>query len=357
MLVRLMGVHKVKATLSDGTKRVYYYAWRGGPRMKTDPRDERKFTEEWVSLTRHRPDPPYKGHFAEVIRAYLKSPWYTTKKPSTREGYDFAIRAIETEFYDLPLKAFGNKGMRRELIGWRDRIAETHPRKADLYFAVLRRIVAYGVHLEMIARSPIENIEKVSDESRRDIIWTDTDLAAFKATASEPMTRALMLAIWTGQRQGDLLGLSWRAYDGNAIRLRQGKTGADVSVKVSAELRTILNGAKARNDAQPVPAMTILTNRFGEPWSSGFKSSFRKATAKAGIEGKTFHDLRGTFITLAYRNGASLKEIAEISGHTEKDAERILRKHYLVSSAAVERIEARTDSVKPSEPRKMESPR
>ena len=35
----------------------------------------------------------------------------------------------------------------------------------------------------------------------------------------------MMLALWTGQRQGDLLRLPWSAYDGNHIRLRQSKTG------------------------------------------------------------------------------------------------------------------------------------
>jgi integrase len=63
--------------------------------------------------------------------------------------------------------------------------------------------------------------------------------------------------------------------------------------------------------------------------------------AAAGITGKTFHDLRGTFVTLAHRNGSSIKEIAEITGHSEKDAEKIIKKHYLVSSAAVESIENR----------------
>jgi len=36
---------------------------------------------------------------------------------------------------------------------------------------------------------------------------------------------ALMLAIWTSQRQGDLLRLPWSAYDGTHIWLQQSKTG------------------------------------------------------------------------------------------------------------------------------------
>lgn len=153
--------------------------------------------------------------------------------------------------------------------------------------------------------------------------------------AAEPLVRALMLAIWTGQRQGDLLKLTWKAYDGHSIYLRQSKTGAHVRMKVSEELKSYLDGVPRGN------SVTILTNGQGQPWATGFKSSWRKAVEKAGIEGKTFHDLRGTFVTLAYRNGASIKEIAEVSGHSEKDAEGIIRKHYLVSSAAVESIENR----------------
>jgi hypothetical protein len=43
-----------------------------------------------------------------------------------------------------------------------------------------------------------------------------------------------MLALWTGQRQGDLLRLPWSGYDGSVIRLKQGKTGARVTVPVGA---------------------------------------------------------------------------------------------------------------------------
>jgi integrase len=345
MQARLVGVHTVKKRLADGTTAVYYYAWRGGPAIKVDRADERKFVEEYVRLTRTRPDAPYADSLAEAVRAYLKSPLYTTLKPSTREGYDLAIKEIEREFFDLPLKALTEKGARRMFLDWRDQIAETHPRKADLYMAVLKRVLGYAVNIELIDRHPLTGIEKVHDETRRDVIWTDSDVSAFKAKAPEPLVRAMMLAAWTGQRQGDLLRLTWSAYDGNAIRLRQSKTASDVSVKVSADLKVILDAAKAHNEKQETPAANILTNERGKPWKTGFKASWRKAVEKHGPKGKTFHDLRGTFVTLAYRNGASIKEIAEVTGHLESDAERIIKKHYLVSSAAVEKIEARTASV------------
>lgn len=342
MKAKLVGVHRVKKLLADGSERFYYYAWRGGPRMTSEPFTN-EFTAEWVRLCRDRDDAPYQGCMAGIIRAYLKSPVYTGLKPSTREGYDIAIKAIETEFYDLSARKISAPGSRMMFLQWRDEISEKHPRKADLFMSVLKRILWFALDREMIERHPLEKVEKISDGTRRDVIWTDEEICAFKASASEPLVRAMMLGLWTGQRQSDLLALTWKAYDGNSIYLRQGKTNAHVRVKVSAELKTMLDGLKRGT------SVTILTNQQGMPWKTGFKSSWRKAVEKAGIEGKTFHDLRGTFVTLAYRNGASIKEIAEVSGHSEKDAEGIIRKHYLVSSAAVDRIEARTKSVNRNE--------
>lgn len=354
MKVDLVGVHRVKKRLADGSVRVYHYAWRGGPSMTSDP-ESIEFVAEYVRLTRERPDAPFQGCMAEIIREYLKSPAYTSLKESTREGYDIAIASIETEFFAMTAKQICAPGSRLLFLQWRDEIAKTHPRKADLFMSVLKRILWFGMDREMIERHPLEKVEKISDGTRRDVIWTDDQIDLFRngrkadgetaeiKPAAEPLVRAMMLGLWTGQRQGDLLKLTWKAYDGYSIALRQSKTGAHVRVKVSDELKACLDAVKRGN------AVTILTNGQGKPWASGFKSSWRKAVEKAGITDRTFHDLRGTFVTLAYRNGSSIKEIAEVTGHSEKDAEGIIRKHYLVSSAAVEKIEARTRSVNQSE--------
>jgi integrase len=295
---------------------------------------------------------------AEIIREYMKSPAYTGLKETTREGYEIAINAIELEFHDMKFADIVAVGTRKTFLEWRDDIAKVHPRKADLFMSVLKRILWFGMDRELISRHPLEHVEKISDGTRRDVIWTDEEIDRFRSgvkneqgeweikPASEPLVRAMMLGLWTGQRQGDLLKLTWKAYDGYSIALRQSKTGAHVRVKVSDELKRYLDNVKRGK------SVTILTNSEDKPWASGFKSSWRKAVERAKIENRTFHDLRGTFVTLAYRNGSSIKEIAEVTGHSEKDAEGIIRKHYLVSSAAVEKIEARTKSVNQSDWRK-----
>lgn len=327
--IKVPGVHKVTAK-----GKTYYYAWRGGPRINAQP-DTRAFMAEYIKLTRARSDGPLTGCMAELIRSYTKSMHWRELRPSTKSSYLRALGKIELEFGDFPVHRIGEKGVRRMFLDWRDEIAEEYPRAADITMSVLQALMSFALDRELIDRHPLERIGKVSDTSRRDVIWTDEQIDLFRREAPEHLVRALMLALWTGQRQGDLLRLTWTAYDGDSISLKQEKTGAHVRVAVSQELRGILAGI-------PRTAVTILTTEDGNPWGGGFKNSFIAMKKRLGIDGVTFHDLRGTFVTLAYRRGASIREIAEVTGHKERDAEGIIRKHYLVSSAAIHKLERKT---------------
>ena len=115
---------------------------------------------------------------------------------------------------------------------------------------------------------------------------------------------------------------------------RQSNSRRHVRLKVSGELKFVLDDTKRE-------AVTILsTARDNRSWTNdGFRSLWGKACARAGIEGLTFHDLCGTFVTLAYRVGSSIKEIAEVSGHSKRDAESTIKRHYLAGENAVTRME------------------
>jgi integrase len=142
--------------------------------------------------------------------------------------------------------------------------------------------------------------------NRVDKIWTADDEAVFLRLAPAHLHLPLLLALWTGQRQGDLLRLPWSAYDGSRIRLRQSKTGARVSFKAGAPLKAALDRTAKRSTM-------ILVNSDGKPWTSdGFRASWRKAQTAAGIAGVTFNDLRGTAVTRLMRPiGLGRRRLAE----------------------------------------------
>jgi integrase len=154
----------------------------------------------------------------------------------------------------------------------------------------------------------------------------------------------LLLALWTGQRQGDLLRLPWSAYDGTHIRLRQSKTGVRVSIAVGSPLKAALDNA-AKVKRGPI----ILTSTDRKPWTSdGFRASWRKACQKAGIVGITFNDLRGTAVTRLALAGCTEAEIATITGHSLRGVRSILDANYLhrdpaLGETAIRKLEKRTD--------------
>jgi integrase len=128
--------------------------------------------------------------------------------------------------------------------------------------------------------------------------------------------------------------------DGSHIRLRQSKTGARVNIPVGAPLKIALDEA-AKLKRSP----TILLNSDGRPWTpDGFRASWAKACGKAGVEGVTFNDLRGTAVTRLALVGCTEAEIAAITGHSLRDVNSILDAHYLhrdpaLAESAIRKLE------------------
>lgn len=346
MRVRLPGVHSVRRRLADGATAIYHYAWRGGPRLPGEPGSP-EFFAAWQALTAAR-GCRHEGTIQGLLGDYQRSPAWSDLAERTRKDYARHIRKIEAEFGDMPLAALSDRRVRGDMLAWRDQLARKSARQADYALAVLALVLAWGHNRGACPANPLERPGRLYRADRAERVWSDEDEAAFTAAAPAHLRLALLLAADTGQRQGDLLRLPWSAWDGAHLHVRQGKTGRRVKVPATERLRAAL-------DAEPRRAVTILTTLRGQSWTSdGFRASWGKACAAAGIDGLTFHDLRGTAVTRLALARCTVPEIAAITGHALKEVETILDAHYLGRSsglavAAVEKLEthrSRTSPVK-----------
>ena len=338
MFVRLKGINKTTKRLADGSVKVYYFLRATGERIEGEPGTP-KFVASYNAAAAKTKTAPA-GQFRSIIAKYKASAEFTTKAPKTQKDYLRYVSAIEVEFGDMPLAALDDKRVRGDFLEWRDGFAET-PRKADYAWSVLARILSFAKNRSLISTNACEKGGRLYEGGdRADIVWSAAALAKLIAVASTDVMDAVILALWTGQRQGDLLRLPWSAYDGRTIRLKQGKTGKRVAIPVGETLRVRLEGIPKRSTI-------ILANSKGTPWTSdGFRSSFWTACEKAGIEDLRFHDLRGTAVTRLAIAGCSVAEIAAITGHSLKDVETILDRHYLggrveLAEQAVLKLESR----------------
>ena len=338
MRVVLKGIHKVKKRLASGEIKVHFYAWRGGPAIKAKPG-----TPEFVQAYHDAHSAlrqPRAGTLMTIIAQYKVSSEFTTLAASSQYAYRRYIKIIEDDFGDLPLAALSDKRIRGEFKNWRDGFAAT-PRKADYAWTTLARIMSFARDRGIIETNPCERGGRLYAADRSEKLWGEGEIAALLAVAPAEIELALVLAIWTGQRQGDLLRLPWSAYDGGHLRLRQSKTGRRMTLPVGQPLRVLLDRTERRSPL-------VLTNTYGRPWTSdGFRTSWAKACGKAGVTGLTFHDLRGSAVVRLALAEATVPQIATFTGHSLKDVEAILDAHYLgrdvkLAEAAITKLEART---------------
>ena len=216
-------------------------------------------------------------------------------------------------------------------------------RQADAVLGVLRIILEWGRDRGFIGLNHATRPKKLYRSDRSDKVWLPEHLDAFRAVAAPEMRLALELALWTGQRQGDLLKLGWSSYDGERLTLRQGKRHRKVDMPVAAPLKALLDATKRT-------ALTILTDSRGKPWRvvpkpTHFQHQWRKATLAAGLDGLHFHDLRGTACTLLAEAGATPSEIAAMLGWTVTTVNQMLDTYQSMtaslSDSAVAKLERR----------------
>ena len=200
--VTLKGIAKATAK-----GRTYWYAWRGGPRLRGTPGSPEFITSFNEAVAdRHAPEP---GRFKALVVRYRASAAYKNLADSTRKQWSPWLDRIADHFGVLRIEQFDRPQKIRKIIRqWRNKFAAT-ARTADYGMQVLSRVCAFGVEEGDLASNPCEGIEQLYDSDRSEIIWTESDIATLKAKCPAEVGHAIDLAAHTGLRLSELLRLSW----------------------------------------------------------------------------------------------------------------------------------------------------
>jgi integrase len=329
--IDLKGVAKATAK-----GRTYYYAWRGGPRLRGEPGSPEFIVSYHEAHDNQRQ--PDNNRFRSLVVQYKADPAFKTLAQSTRAEWARWLDRISEHFGKLRIAQFDRPSKIRPIIlRWRNSYAKT-PRAADYGIQVLSRVLSHAVETGKIASNPCEGIKSLYKTDRSEIIWTDADITNIQQTCSPQISQAIDLAAATGLRRGDLLRLSWSHVDDDAISITTSKSRhrREAIIPLYDHLRDILNRIPKRST-------TILTSSRGRPWTGdGFNSSFTAAMKRAGMGDAelNFNDLRGTAATRFYNADLPMRVIAEILAWDEDHVERIIRRY--VGRAAATRALIKT---------------
>ncbi len=142
------------------------------------------------------------------------------------------------------------------------------------------------------------------------------------ASQHEPLASHLpefiRLALHTGMRKGELLGLEWRRVDLQTalVHLEPGntKTGKRRSVPLNKVAMAAMNRMRFRSQHTPASPW-VFAHRNGQRIQD-VKKAFTSACQRAGITDFRIHDLRHTCAAWLVSAGVSLAEVRDLLGHT-----------------------------------------
>lgn len=278
------GIHTVKRTLADGGTKEYHYVRRRG---KIQPRAA--------------------DALASVIIQWQESPVWRKLAPATQIHYSHYLKPM-WRIGHIPIGAL----RRADLLTLRDKIAAARGDGAAHGFTrAVSKLFSFALDRGIIEYNPATRL--ATDLERGHLkAWTQEEADTAIAKLPEHLRRVVVLALYTGQRRGDLCALTWSAYDGEAIRLTQQKTGEPLVVPCHPALKAELD--EWSNDRT---ATTMLTDAHGKPWKPNLLSHYLPdALVRIGLSNEiNVHGLRKLAAANLAEAGCSVKEIAAITGH------------------------------------------
>jgi len=254
------------------------------------------------------------GSVAAVVAEYFDSQQYFGSKSA---GTQRMRRSILGRF----CAAHGDKPMALLPAEWIEALLDSKPlHAARSWLMTLRSLCEFAVKRGWLRTNPAATVKLPPVRSDGFPTWSDDEIAQYEAhhpLGTKPRL-ALALLLYTAQRRSDVIRMGRQHIrqtpDGEALYVRQQKTGKELMLPIRPELRAVLA-------ATPSEHLTFLVTATGKPFSGNhFGETFREWCDAAGLPKHcSAHGLRKAACRRLAEAGCSANEIAAISGHASLD--------------------------------------
>lgn len=284
---------------------------------------------------------PSKMKVSQWLDEWLAS--YTMNiKPATRSAYEEHIRVhIKPSLGDILLKQLSTRDI-QQLYTNLLKERELSPKTVRNIHGVLHRTLEQAKLLGYIRVNPADaavtpRVEKKQVETL-DAEDIGKFLAAIRGTKYE---YPLFVAVFTGLRQGELLGLTWDCVDFEhgmlLINKQHNRVKGDTEFRfaslkndkarvltVADEVIDVLKLQKQRQESWAAalgngwenPDNLVFTTEFGRYINNKILyQNFKRIAKKLGKPDLRFHDLRHTYAVNSLRAGDDIKTVQENLGH------------------------------------------
>lgn len=252
-----------------------------------------------------------------VAVAYYRSPNFLSLNKSTQTTYRREIERWRVKYGAKAITRLERRHIKDQMT---ERFEAGGPEAANNLLRVIRILCGYAVELDLRRDNPALGIKKFRMRGDGFVVWSEGDIANYleRWPAGSRERLALVLLLYTGQRRGDVIRMGRQHVSGDAIRVTQAKTGAQLAIPMHPELKSVL-------DNLPKDGMTFLTTQYGKPFkdSASFGNQFREWCDKAGLPKRSAHGLRKSAAVRLVEAGCTTKEVQAITGHASlREVER-----------------------------------
>lgn len=267
-----------------------------------------------------------------TVAAYLTD-WLdatrATVRPSTWTRYRGMVRTHHApRIGRIPLSKLTPGDVERMLRGMAD--AGLSARTCHHARAILRTGLARAVAHGLILRNPAALAAPPRVEHREVESWDAAQVRTFLESVRGHRLEALFtIAVVTGLRQGELLGLRWSDIDlaTGTLTVRHALQRVDgrlqlVETKTPRSRRTIplpelaLRALRTAQDGSMVGTHLFTTPSGGPLYGTAVYRDFLDATDAAGLPRIRFHSLRHTAASLLLAQGTHPRVVMEMLGHS-----------------------------------------
>jgi integrase len=276
----------------------------------------------------------------DYLDRWLSNSVKDTVRERTYERYEEILRLhVKPALGRLKLKALTPAHVQDF---YRDRLDNGFsPATVQKIHVILHKALSQAVSWSLVPRNAGEAVRAPRPAPKEMRPLSPDEARRLLETAGGDRLEALyVLAIHTGMRQGELLGLKWENVDlaANAIRVRHTllRTKGRVILgepKTKKSRRTVhLTGAASRALEEHLERQLKIMERLGDLYrdqglvfttevgtpinpSNLRKRSFAPLLQKAGLPRLRFHDLRHTCATLLLSKNIHPKYVQELLGH------------------------------------------
>ena len=216
------------------------------------------------------------------------------------------------------------------------------PKTIKNVHGVLHRAMSQAQKLGYIRLNPLEAVTLPRIEKKQIKPMEDDDLTCFlKAIRGNPYELVFFVTVFTGLRQGEVLGLTWDCvnFDQNTLyinkqhsKVKGGREYVFSSLKndkprmivAAAGVMDALKKQKVRQqrwaelagEAWNNADNLVFTTELGRYLSNQtVYLAFKKVVKSLGMENMRFHDLRHTFAVNSLKAGDDIKTVQENLGH------------------------------------------